>query len=252
MSEESLETGIATNALSDAQHSALVALHSGCSFVRAAEAAGVNRTTLYRWVQGHAAFRAAYNAWQREMTESARARLLKLTDRAVDVVEKALENDNQNVAMQLLKQSGMMRRRRQQGSIEADVLGLQIEQRQKREFRAAARGKLKELLTKAGCPPKRQRDIINGRGGEEFLAGIDRQLELAKEAATDDDATSATDDLDFVPTMAVDVGEEDPANLSQQNEIKMPSLSPTDEAGDATLDASKTSMLHAPAAMMIS
>lgn len=81
-------------ALSGAQETAMKALRAGSTFVQAAKLSGVNRATLYRWVQNSPAFRAAYNTWQREVTESSQARLLKLSELAVSVVEKALLDDD--------------------------------------------------------------------------------------------------------------------------------------------------------------
>ena len=59
--------------LSVAQHTALAALAQGQSFKEAAEAAGVNRITLYRWTRNDPMFQAAYNAWQEELRGSARS-----------------------------------------------------------------------------------------------------------------------------------------------------------------------------------
>src|SRR5947209_3443677 len=82
-----------------AQHAALSAIVSGNSFRRAAEAAGVSRATIYRWVQSDPLFRAAFNAWQKEIKESSHARLVKMSEQAVDVVEKALQRSNERVAV---------------------------------------------------------------------------------------------------------------------------------------------------------
>src|SRR5437899_2928013 len=53
--------------LSPAQQRAIARLTSGSTVAGAAEAAGVGRTTLYRWLKEDAAFIAAYNAWQRDV-----------------------------------------------------------------------------------------------------------------------------------------------------------------------------------------
>ena len=50
--------------LRDKQETALSALRGGSSFPQAAEAAGVARATVYRWMQSDPHFRAAYNAWR--------------------------------------------------------------------------------------------------------------------------------------------------------------------------------------------
>jgi uncharacterized protein YerC len=95
--------------LGQTQEAALAALRTGCTFRQAAHEAGVSRPTIYRWVQSDPHFRAAYNAWKLEQVESARSRLIRLTDKAVDVVENALATDNHRVAVQVLKGSGAMR-----------------------------------------------------------------------------------------------------------------------------------------------
>ena len=52
----------------------------------------------------------AWNQWQQEQAESARARVLGLADKAVQVVEKALERDNEKVAVGVLRHLGAVRR----------------------------------------------------------------------------------------------------------------------------------------------
>ncbi len=66
--------------LSPAQARAIEMLASGHTVATAAEAVGVGRTTIYRWLKGDAAFVAAFNAWQQDMLDTARGRLLALTD----------------------------------------------------------------------------------------------------------------------------------------------------------------------------
>jgi AcrR family transcriptional regulator len=92
------------------QQTALAALRGGSGFPDAAQAAGVSRATVYRWVRSDPQFRAAYNEWQQAQAESARARLLGLADKAVDVVEKALGRLDQHVAVRMLKDLGALRR----------------------------------------------------------------------------------------------------------------------------------------------
>jgi hypothetical protein len=130
--------------------------------VQAAKMAGVNRATVFRWVQKDPAFRAVYNAWKHEVTESARARLLRLSEQAVNVVEKALNRGDQQVAMKMLRQLGVMRGRRH-GSTEPEVLKLQMELKQKQEQRRAEMGMLNHLLRKAGVTPRDRRRIADGR-----------------------------------------------------------------------------------------
>ena len=152
-----------TSELAGAQQTAFGALRAGQSFAQAAEAAGVNRTTIYRWVQGDPRFQAAYNAWKQEMSESANSRLLKLAERAVDVVEKALEKGDARVAVQMLKHMAVMRKP-QAGSTDVETLEFQMEhQERKRRFEDVA-VTTKLLLDKAGFTPGDQRRFIRKYG----------------------------------------------------------------------------------------
>ena len=69
MSDTAIES-ISADGLGQTQQTALAALKGGKSFPQAAEVAGVNRATVYRWVQADPHFRAAYNQWQQEQAES--------------------------------------------------------------------------------------------------------------------------------------------------------------------------------------
>src|SRR5579884_1980191 len=118
------------------QQEALAAIKAGMSFPKAAEAAGVGRTTIYRWVQSDPHFRAAYNAWQHETRESAHARLLKLTEKAVEVVEAAMRRSDEKTAVALLKHLGVLRPRKA-GATEPKVLQMQmLLEKSKQEYRA--------------------------------------------------------------------------------------------------------------------
>src|SRR5260221_559194 len=77
-------------ALSPAQRTAIEKLTCGHTLVDSATAAGVNRTTLYRWLKSDAQFQAAYNAWQQDALATARARMLGLTDVALTSLGKAM------------------------------------------------------------------------------------------------------------------------------------------------------------------
>lgn len=155
--------GMSTN-----QQAALAALRAGCSFPRAAEEAGVSRATVYRWVQRDAVFRAAYNGWQRELAESAHVRLLRLTDKAVEVVEKALDRNDEKTAVKLLKQLGIMRRRRA-GSTDEQVLKLKLELKEKRELRRAEGQMTDYLMRKIGMPARERRRVIGGRATPRYM-----------------------------------------------------------------------------------
>jgi hypothetical protein len=147
--------------LSSAQELALAALRGGGTFVRAAEQAQVSRMTLYRWLRGNPQFRAAFNAWQEEAVESARTRLIKLADQAVDVVEQALRRSDEKVAVKLLGSVGALRKRRGE-SIDPNVLELQMQLREKQELRQAEMAMLDHLMEKAGMGAERRKQVLAG------------------------------------------------------------------------------------------
>ena len=94
--------------LSAAQRTAIEWLTAGESAVSAAAAAGVNRTTVYRWLKADPAFQAAYNAWQSDVLATARARLLALTDAAVTTVTAAVARGDARTALAVLQRQGLL------------------------------------------------------------------------------------------------------------------------------------------------
>jgi hypothetical protein len=72
----------ATEGLSDEQRKVMAYLAAGHSIAKAARFGRVSRRTVYRWFKDDADFCAVYNAWQRELTESAKTRLLAMADDA--------------------------------------------------------------------------------------------------------------------------------------------------------------------------
>ena len=89
--------------LTTAQRTAVELLSEGKTPTAAATAAGVSRRTVHRWIHADPAFRAAYHAWQKDAIDTARARLLALTDAAVTAVANALEKGDTKTAVILLK-----------------------------------------------------------------------------------------------------------------------------------------------------
>jgi DNA-directed RNA polymerase specialized sigma24 family protein len=100
---------IAMESLAAPQRTALELLLTGKSIAETARSAGVSRTTIYQWLKKDPVFRAAYNEWHDQLRESSRSRLLLLTDKATNAVEKAVEGGDARMAMQLLKGMGMLR-----------------------------------------------------------------------------------------------------------------------------------------------
>jgi hypothetical protein len=99
----------AAERLGTEQRSALEKLLGGKSVAESAELAGVSRATVYRWLKSDFQFRAAYNQWHDEMEESARSKLLMMSDLAAGAVRTALEKGDARTAMQLLKELGLMK-----------------------------------------------------------------------------------------------------------------------------------------------
>jgi AcrR family transcriptional regulator len=91
------------------QQNAMELLVMGKSIAETARSAGVSRTTIYHWLRNDPVFQAAYNQWHDQLEESCRSRLMTLTDKATDAVEKALESGDARAALQLLKGMGMIR-----------------------------------------------------------------------------------------------------------------------------------------------
>ena len=91
------------------QQAAMELLVTGKTIAETARSAGVSRTTIYHWLRHDPVFRAAYNQWHDQLEEGCRSRLMTLTDKATDAIEKALENGDARAALQLLKGMGMIR-----------------------------------------------------------------------------------------------------------------------------------------------
>src|SRR5437588_9559716 len=72
--------------LSPQQGAALKHLVEGMSIRDAAEAAGIGRRTLFRWLKDDDAFAALYHLWKREQMESARAQALALAGSAMKTI----------------------------------------------------------------------------------------------------------------------------------------------------------------------
>lgn len=232
-------------ALSEPQETALASLREGSSFMAAAREAGIGRATLYRWLQTHPQFRAAYNLWQREVAESARARLLKLTDKAVEVVERALERNDEKVALKMLRGTGVLRRRRV-GSIDSEVLDLQMQLAKRRQTKKAAAGMLHELLGKAGYSPRQRQRIIDGQDTTELRKALDNQIaratqNVASETLCETDAGVAGID----PTQAVaDSTRDAAANNLPPQEIRENSQPSGLHLVDETLEVEPAGVSH--------
>jgi hypothetical protein len=94
-------------ALSPAQLTAIQSMLSGHSLGASADAAGITRMTLYRWLHKDPKFRAAYNAWQSDAIMSVRTKLLSMSDAAVTTIGRAVKSDPK-IALGVLKALGTL------------------------------------------------------------------------------------------------------------------------------------------------
>ena len=95
--------------LTPEQRTAIEWMTAGETALAAATAAGVNRTTVYRWMKSDPQFQAAYNAWQNDVLATAKARLVAATDVAVTAVVNGMARGDAKTALTLLKQLGLLR-----------------------------------------------------------------------------------------------------------------------------------------------
>jgi hypothetical protein len=95
-------------ALSAQQDQALEYLLTGSTVTAAAAAAGVDRSTVHRWLRADVRFATQYERRRRELVEATEARLLMLADRAVGVVEQALADGDSRAALSVLKGLGLL------------------------------------------------------------------------------------------------------------------------------------------------
>jgi hypothetical protein len=77
----------------------------------AAKAAGVSRSSIYRWKEENAAFRVLCNRWQKEKLDECSDGMTSLLGKAVRVLEKALDNGDVRAALVVLKSMGLMKPR---------------------------------------------------------------------------------------------------------------------------------------------
>jgi hypothetical protein len=71
---------------------------------------GQPRTTLHRWLKRDRAFVAAFNAWQKDVLDTARGRILALSGLAVTTDARAMSAGNAKVAVDILKSIGALDR----------------------------------------------------------------------------------------------------------------------------------------------
>jgi hypothetical protein len=128
--------------LEPAQILALEALLSGQTVTEAAEAAGVNRTTVHRWLRDHFHFQAELNAARLALRQASFVRLDALAERALEVLQQSLSTGNDaRIAIEILKGAGLLGGDRQIGATNAEIL--------ERETRSDMETRLADLKEKS-------------------------------------------------------------------------------------------------------
>jgi hypothetical protein len=94
--------------LAPRQTQALGALLRGATITSAAGAAGVDRTTVHRWLPGDFAFQAAYNGLRRELHREAEVRLESLVHSALGTISTAIDDGDVRAALAVLKGAGVL------------------------------------------------------------------------------------------------------------------------------------------------
>ncbi len=94
--------------LSAAEMTAIQHLLSGSSVTAAAEAAGVDRTTLHRWMRRKVHFREALTRAQEELEATFALRLVTIIDTAIDRLQGGVLVDPKT-ALAFLEKSGRLR-----------------------------------------------------------------------------------------------------------------------------------------------
>jgi transposase-like protein len=141
---------LAVRELGADQRAALESLLVGKSITETARSVGISRTTLYDWMRSDPTFRAAYNKWHDSLRESCQSRLLNLTDKATDAVEKALEAGDARTALQLLKGMGLIGERKI-GPTDAEEIRATMElEQQRRNLDLKMRRELQALEDQMG------------------------------------------------------------------------------------------------------
>lgn len=86
---------------------AIQLLLQGKAVSQVAEAIGVDRTSVYRWLK-EPSFIAERNRQANELRDAAQARLHALVGKSIDVVERQVAAGNLKAALAVLKSTGMM------------------------------------------------------------------------------------------------------------------------------------------------
>jgi hypothetical protein len=162
-------------ALPAVQEIALQRLAAGSSISEAAKAARVDRRTVSRWIHSDPQFAAAYNAWHHEMLASGRARLLAMTDLALDTVHSAMAQGDARVAVQVAKATGVMEIPKP-GLTEPERLHRRKRLRDARWQEALAKAELDAAFNKRARESDRETSPREPSGNPELLTWRERHV----------------------------------------------------------------------------
>ena len=90
------------------QARALEQLFAGTAITRAAEVAGVDRSTVHRWLRDDVAFQAAYNGLRHDLLRELQSRLDHVVIAALETVSAAVESRDVRAALAVLRGTGIL------------------------------------------------------------------------------------------------------------------------------------------------
>jgi len=132
---------MAKKELTESQRAALDALLAGKSYAEAAQAAGIDRATLWDWSETDPLFKCECNRGRWEARAQVLDRIDALWSTALDAVEKALQDDDPGTCLQaagfLLRASTLYKIGR--GTGPTDVADIEADLRQSEMRRVLAR-----------------------------------------------------------------------------------------------------------------
>jgi hypothetical protein len=102
------ELARALEGLSVNQALAMNCIMAGGTMIAAAHAAGVDRRTLYEWLQPGTPLHEAVTIWKQDLATTARTRLLMMTDLATKNILAALQRGDVRTAMTLVQKIGVL------------------------------------------------------------------------------------------------------------------------------------------------
>jgi hypothetical protein len=90
------------------QTRALAALLGGATITAVADSAGVDRTTVHRWLRDDPGFQAAYNALRRDLRREVEASIERAVHRAIETVYAAIAEGDVRAALAILRGAGVL------------------------------------------------------------------------------------------------------------------------------------------------